>query len=117
MSKVSHPEEKKRLSYERDHYNRGGQHDKAWRKIKPRKKTDARRAFRKALNNLVPAQVSEENEGKAVLRRIGSQQQEKVLDYGARPLGELVPSVIEGRKARVGAKKKRQAKRLGRDPL
>src|SRR5215470_4660868 len=49
MSKVRDPVEKKRLAYARDHYNRGGQHDKGWRKIKPLKKMKARRAFREGI--------------------------------------------------------------------
>ena len=46
--------------YERDHYIRGGQHDKGWRKIKPLKKTKARRAFRKASNDHTRSSAVEE---------------------------------------------------------
>ena len=35
MSTVKTPTEKKRLAYERDHYNRNGESNKAWRKAKP----------------------------------------------------------------------------------
>jgi ribosomal protein L32E len=37
MSKVKSASEKKRLSYERDHYNRSGENNKSWRKAKPLK--------------------------------------------------------------------------------
>jgi len=53
MSSIHTPQEKKRLAYQRDHYNRNGESNKAWRKAKPRKKAKARRAFRKASNDLL----------------------------------------------------------------
>lgn len=55
MSSVRHPQEKKRLSYERDHYNRNGKNNKSWRKAKPVKKQAARRSFRRAADALVRA--------------------------------------------------------------
>ena len=48
MSSVRHPNEKKRLSYERDHYAKGAKSDKGFRKTWPRKKRKANRAFRHA---------------------------------------------------------------------
>jgi hypothetical protein len=48
MSSVHHPKEKKRLSYERDHYAKGAKSDKGFRKTWPRKKHKASRAFRHA---------------------------------------------------------------------
>ncbi len=37
MSSVRNPQEKKQLSYERDHYNRNGESNKSWRKTKPKR--------------------------------------------------------------------------------
>src|SRR5262245_15068840 len=70
MSKVKDPVEKKRLAYERDHYNRGGQTDKGWRKIKPRKKAKARRVFRRTSNALTRVSVVEEATPTATIRRL-----------------------------------------------
>ena len=48
MSSVHDSKEKKRLSYERDHYAKGAKSDKGFRKTWPRKKRKANRALRHA---------------------------------------------------------------------
>src|ERR1700753_498355 len=57
MSKIKSAPEKKRLSYERDHYNRSLWNNKTWRKTKQVRKSDARRCFRKAANDAIRASV------------------------------------------------------------
>jgi hypothetical protein len=52
MSSVHSPQQKKRLSYERDHYAKGAKSDKGFRKTWPRKKRKANRAFRHAADTL-----------------------------------------------------------------
>jgi hypothetical protein len=111
MSKVKDPVEKKRLAYERDHYNRGGQSDKGWRKIKPRKKAKARRVFRRTSSALMRVSADEEATPTATLRRLIGLKQHKVTDWGAMSLKEFVKSRFARRAAGRGAKKKRRARR------
>jgi hypothetical protein len=110
MSKVRNPVEKKHLAYERDHYNRGGQHDKGWRKIKPLKKAKARRAFRKASNDLARSSAVKETTPTAI-RKHGGVKQRDVPDWGAMSLKSFVHSRLSRRAASVGVKKKRRASR------
>ena len=91
MSKVKSPTEKKRFAYERDHYNRNGESNKAWRKIKPSKKAKARRAFRKASKDLLQvAGSSPENAQQSIVRKQGSIEQRRVEDWGSIHLQEFV---------------------------
>ena len=91
MSKVTSAPEKKRLAYERDHYNRNGESNKAWRRNKPRKKAKARRAFRKASNDLLQVSgPSPEDAPESVTRKQDSIQQRRVEDWGAIHLREFV---------------------------
>ena len=91
MSKVKSPTEKKRLAYERDHYNRNGQNNKAWRKAKPCKKAKARRAFRKASKDLLQVVGSSpEDAPESVARKQGSIEQRRVEDWGSIHLQEFV---------------------------
>ena len=71
MSSVQNPKEKKRLSYERDHYAKGAKSDKGFRKTWPRKKRKASRALRHAaatLTRRAPLDV-ETDFGKTRFRR------------------------------------------------
>jgi hypothetical protein len=111
MSKLRDPVEKKRPAYERDHYNRGGQHDKGWRKIRPLKKMKARRAFRKASNDHTRSSAVEETTPTAAIRKHGGVKQRDVPDWGAMSLKSFVHSRLSRRSASVGAKKKRRASR------
>lgn len=109
MSKIKDPREKKRLAYEQDHYNRGGQHDKGWRKIKPRKKAKARREFRRDANELTRLAASEEAAPLSALRKQGGLKQQRVIDWGVTKLKEFVESRLARREASIGVKKKRRA--------
>ena len=108
MSAVKNPTEKKRLAYERDHYSRGGQHNKAWRRIKPAKKAHARRAFRKKANHLTRVCATNEVAPVAAIRDDGSLRQQPVCDWGTIHLGELVDQVLDHRGEMVGARKRRK---------
>ena len=110
MSKVKDPVEKKRLAYERDHYNRGGESNKGWRKKKPLKKAKARRAFRKISNDLTRVPTVEEATPVAAIRRLAGLKQHEVRDWGVMSLKEFVKSRFARRAASVGAKKKRRAR-------
>jgi hypothetical protein len=111
MSKVKDPVEKKRAAYERDHYSRGGESNKGWRKTKPLKKAKARRRFRKVLNDLARSSVAEETTPIAAMRKLGVVKQSKVIDWGVLSLKEFVRSRLARRAASVGAKKRRRALR------
>lgn len=89
MSSITHPKEKKRLSIRHDHFNRNGQSNKAWRRIKPIKKK-ASRAFRKHSNDLLFAET--EFGGSNSTRRLLSLKKRKVLDWGSIHLGEWLKS-------------------------
>ena len=109
MSKVKNPVEKKRHAYERDHYNRSGQGNKGWRKMKPLKKAKARRAFRKTSNDLTRSSVTEETTTVAATRKHGGVKQREVPEWGAMNLKAFVESRLSRRAAGVGAKKRRRA--------
>jgi len=117
MSRTKNPIEKKRLAYERDHYNRNGESNKAWRKTKPIKKAKARRAFRKASNDLLKVAVAEADEPGAATRKQGSIRQRKIRDWGAMSLRKFVSFVSEKRAESIGAKKLRDALRQLRTPI
>jgi hypothetical protein len=111
MSKVKDPVEKKRLAYERDHYNRGGENAKSWRKKKPLKKAKARRVFRRTSNALTRVSAVEEATPTATSRRLSGLKQHEVTDWGVMSLKEFVKSRFARRAASIGAKKKRRARR------
>lgn len=100
MSAVQNPQEKKRLSYVRDHYNRNGENNKSWRRKKPIKKRDARRAFRKASNDLVKVIADGDGPVNAV-KKLGSVLQSKVHDWGAIHLRQFVENRKEQRQVRA----------------
>jgi hypothetical protein len=107
MSRVKHPAEKKRLAYERDHYNRNGESNKAWRKAKPLKKAKARRAYRKAANQVT--RVETKNETHTVACKQDSVRQQRVGDWGSLSLREFVDSRKKRRGKGHGDKEKRTA--------
>jgi len=91
MGSIRKPQEKKRLAYERDHYNRNGESNKAWRKAKPLKKARARRAFRKASKDLLRVVGHEpDTASESVVRKQNSIRQRRVKDWGAIHLREFV---------------------------
>ncbi len=111
MSSVRHPQQKKRLAYSRDHYNRNGESNKAWRKTKPLKKAKARRAFRKKANDLLAACTPEETAPLASLRNLHGARVQKITDWGSIPLHDFVKDRKAKRQAMIGARKTRKAKR------
>ena len=98
MSTIKDPVEKKRLAYDRDHYNRNGQHNKAWRRIKPLKKVQARRAYRKAANDLLRV-CAADDAPLAATRAAGSILQRRVLDWGHMGLRDFVARARKRREA------------------
>ena len=101
MSKVHTPQEKKRLSYERDHYNRGGESAEAWRKAKPLKKKKASRAFRKTSRDLM--RVADEETGPVNARKkLASARKKKVVDWGSIHLKDFVANRQQARAERHG---------------
>jgi hypothetical protein len=113
MSRVKNPEEKKRLSLERDHRNASGEPPKAWRKQKPLKKAKSRRAFRKASNDLLQITLDESDAPRNAVRKSGSVKQAHIIDWGPVRLGSHVAGRLAHRQATVGARKRRKAKAQG----
>lgn len=109
MSRVTSPPEKKRLAYERDHYAKG-KHDKGWRQARRVRKTHARRAFRKASNDLlrVCAETLAESNPTNAQRKQAGLRQRKVLVWGACTLREFVATRRLRNRLNLGA---RQARR------
>lgn len=112
MSSVRNPQEKKRLAYSRDHYNRNGESNKAWRKTKPLKKAKAQRAFRKKSNDLLATCTPEEAAPLASLRNLQGARVRKITDWGSISLRDFVAGRKAKRQAMIGAKKLRQSKRV-----
>ena len=112
MSKVTSPTEKKRIAYERDHYNDNGESDKAWRRAKPLKKAKARRAFRKVCNDALHVCGAEpETAPVNAERKQGNIQQRPVVDRGAASLPEFVATRRVRNQANTGARNARRARR------
>ena len=110
MSKVKSPPEKKQVAYARDHYNRNGESNKAWRKTKPIKKAKARRAFRKTSNDLVRVCGIEPDAAPAnAMRKQGSIKQQEVRDWGPVTLREYVEARGTRNLTRSGDRKARKA--------
>ncbi len=89
MSSVKNPIEKKRLAYERDHYNRNGESNKAWRKAKPVKKAKARRAFRKTANDLTRVCTTGDGGPSAAARKKEGIQKRRGADLGGKGIREF----------------------------
>ena len=110
VSKVKSPPEKKQIAYARDHYNRNGESNKAWRKTKPLKKAKARRAFRKASNDLVRLCGTEPDAASpAAMRKQGSIKQQEVRDWGPVTLREYVEARGTRTLTKSGDRKARKA--------
>jgi hypothetical protein len=102
MSSIKSAPEKKRLAYERDHYNRGGENNKTWRKTKQVKKAAARRTFRKAANGTLRAVDAADPDASNEPRKKQAIRQKSVVDWGPIHLREF------------GASRQRTAPRLCR---
>jgi hypothetical protein len=90
MSKVKSAPEKKRLSYERDHYNRSSWNNKTWRKTKQVRKANARRVFRKAANDAVRAVADDDPDTTTAPKRKQAIRQRPVAELGSIHLREFV---------------------------
>ena len=109
MSSIHTPQQKKLLAYQRDHYNRNGESNKAWRRAKPIKKARARRAFRKSSNDLLRVCADKpESATQSALRKQGSIRQRRITDWGAMYLKEFVASRRVRNALNAGAKKARR---------
>jgi hypothetical protein len=108
MSRITNPVEKKQLAYARDHYNRNGESNKGWRKIKPLKKAINQRASRRITKALLQHSRDEEEQ----LRKLSNVKRRKVLDWGSIHLREFVANRKLHRLGMIGARKKRQALRI-----
>lgn len=109
MSSVTNPVEKKRLAYLKDHYVRGGESDKNWRKIKPLKKAKASRAFRKRTNELLPVSLNDETAPVASIRKLEGARKKTVFQMGAVHLKQFVERRKAKREAMIGARKRRRS--------
>jgi hypothetical protein len=109
--RVRTPEEKKRLSYERDGRNTYGQNDKASRKAIPAFKASTNRTLRHAVKQSLPL---------SALDRSGERADAKIADETFKgrhpikqkspdePLGRVIALKHQKRDQRVGARKVRQ---------
>jgi hypothetical protein len=99
------PQQKKALSYKRDHYTRGGESTVAWRKAKPLKKRKAVRAQRRKQETAVKKRVDDEVGAEtSAVRRLNSVRQKEVEDWGVMSLAEYVEK-RQSKRARFSKKK------------
>lgn len=96
------PQEKKKLAYLRDHYNRGGESKDAWRRGKPLKKRKARHSYRRKLK-MELAKISLENDPEVSAgRRYTTCSQKKIIDWGVISLREYVGCSLQGKRKIAG---------------
>jgi hypothetical protein len=106
------PQEKKKLSYARDHVNRSGENQKSWRKAKPLKKRKAVRSIRKAVSDILRSKEEDVDSSPKLL----SLKQKKIEDWGVRNLGDHITEQKKWRADRVGLKKTRKKKTPNQAP-
>ena len=108
MSAVHTPQEKKRLSYERDHRVRGGESDKAFRRNWPMKKRKASRSFRHSADSMTRAAITnpERDIDFRVIRK------RELTKWGVGSLGQMVANRRAKQALRFGAKISRRIRRL-----
>ena len=111
MSSITNPIEKKKLAYARDHYNRNGESNKAWRRLKPLLKAKARRAYRKAAQDLIRLHAGDDDTAATVTRSVGNLQARRIADWGVIGLRDFVADRLTERASRSGAKQRRRAAR------
>jgi len=106
MSTVKTPQEKKRLSYKRDHVVDGGENDKSFRKKWPKKKARINRAHRRKVAQVfvVPC-AADADEAESISKTI---KRPKARKWGVVSLGEAVASHQESRVRNHGARLARQ---------
>lgn len=86
------PQEKKRLAYERAHYNRGGQSLPSWRRLKPRKKRKSTHSLRRKQRMQLLKLGGEHEPELTAQRRYTTLRVRKTGDWGAISLREFVKS-------------------------
>jgi hypothetical protein len=93
------PQEKKRLSYERDRRNTYGENDKSSRKNIPRAKRRARRANRRLVSTALAAVqgVVVESVAEAAVERINRTRPRAFRKYPDTPLGDVVADRLDRR--------------------
>jgi len=90
MSKITSPPEKKKQRDEKDHYSGdNGESKRAWRRTKQVRKSDARKRFRKAANEVVRAIDPAEPEDTEKPGKIQALRQPKVAEWGVMSGGEF----------------------------
>jgi hypothetical protein len=104
MSRRRSPQEKKRLSYERDRRNVYGENDKSSRKNIPRSKARTHRAHRANIRNAIAS--SDPVSPDALEARVRSIRRKSWLKLPDEPLGDVVRDKLAKRKQRAGAEKK-----------
>ncbi len=82
------PQQKKQLSYRRDHYVRGGESMRAWRQTKRVKKRHAIHTARQKAKTAISKVELEDSPAEAAARRYTTVRQKQVYQWGARTLGE-----------------------------
>ncbi|MEK0451406.1 MAG: hypothetical protein RL088_3674 [Verrucomicrobiota bacterium] len=97
------PQQKKQLSYERDHVVEGCNTDKGTRKSWPRKETRIERKFRRKVAQTVrTVSADTADDMDSAVRSITRQKAKK---WGATPLGEAVTDHLQARVEREGRHK------------
>jgi putative protein kinase ArgK-like GTPase of G3E family len=100
------PQEKKKLSYARDHVNRSSENQKAWRKAKPLKKRKAVRSIRKAVSDILRSKEEDLDSSPKLL----SLKQKKIEDWGVQNLGDHITQQKKWRSERAELRKVRKKK-------
>jgi hypothetical protein len=106
------PQEKKKLSYARDHVNRSSENQKAWRKAKPLKKRKAVRSIRKAVSDILRTKEEDLDSSPKLL----SLKQKKIEDWGVQNLGDHITQQKKWRAERAGLRKARNKKTPNQAP-
>ena len=107
MGSIRTPQEKKRLSYDRDRRVRGGESDKAFRKAWPIKKRKANRAFRRqaeVMTHSTKLDPDAETDVRIIKRG-------RLVKWGVTKLRDDVARKQKRRAESFGAKKARRRKR------
>src|SRR5215510_8991932 len=83
------PQQKKQLSYERDHYVRAGESMRGWRRIKRAKKRNAAHAVRRKAKRAISEVELVEIPYEAAGRQLGTIKQKKIHQDCVLSLGEF----------------------------
>lgn len=111
MKKRRSPQEKKNLSYKKDHVIISGENNKSFRKGWPRKKARTNRTFRhKVAQALNPSQSDFESPTRQL--DYSSIKREPIKKWGVTPLGQAVKEKHAQRERKIGTRKALR-KRMG----